>query len=103
VAVPGQDLVYIVTLTNHGRQTLSLSPCPSYTEHLTEVNGPNTATSRSTYLLNCQMAGQVPAGGSLSFQMKLHVPAQWSPGPAKLLWNLEVAGQPAAGSTLQVN
>jgi len=102
IVTRGKAVNYSVTLSNPATQAISLTPCPSYTQLMNEPIGSNVNITKSTYLLNCQAASIVPAGGSLTFQMIMQVPAGWQPGPAKFLWNLEVEGQPAAGAVVQV-
>jgi hypothetical protein len=99
----GQVVSYSVNLSNTTAAAVSLSPCPSYTEHMSQPQGLTVSKVQSTFLLNCQVASSVPADGSLTFQMEIRVPANWRVGPAKFLWNLEVDGLPAAGSVVQVN
>jgi hypothetical protein len=102
-AARGKAVNYSVTLINETTDAVSLTPCPSYTEQLNQPLGPAVSIVKDTYLLNCQAVSTVPVKGSLVFQMVMQVPANWQAGPVKFLWTLEVAGQPAAGSILQIN
>ncbi len=99
----GQAMSYTVTLVNPTPAAVPLTPCPSYTEHLSQPQGQTVSVVQSSYLLNCHAAASVPASGSLTFQMMMLVPGNWTPGPAKFLWNLEVQGQPAAGAVIEVS
>lgn len=82
----GGTLHYTVTLANAGSTPVPLSPCPSYTQSLhTEAR-----TTTSTLRLNCAAAGgQIPANGSVSFDMQAYVPSDMSGEGVKLSWKLQ--------------
>jgi len=86
---PGKTLSYEVTLTDPGRLPVALRPCPRYTEWMA---GKTTAgrwrATKHAYALNCAPVGHIPAGGSATFAMRLRVPANLTPGLAKLSWGL---------------
>ena len=63
---PGGTLTYLVTLSNPSPKAIALDPCPSYTESI----GYKTPFQQ-TFLLNCAAVGSIPAGGSLTFEMRL--------------------------------
>ena len=93
IAVPavlraGTTASYTVTLANRSRAPLRLLPCPSYTEYLGVFSGPGRPLYLLRhYYLNCVGAGPIPARGSVTFAMRMPVPA--GPGQAKLDWQLQ--------------
>jgi hypothetical protein len=88
-----------VTLANPTATTVTLQPCPSYSEGLTGGQG---VLNTRTYLLNCAMSTQLAPGASVTFQMQYEVPASLAPGSAKFWWVMQVPSGPAAGMSLQV-
>jgi hypothetical protein len=82
----GTTASYTVTLHNPASHAVSLSPCPSYSEFMA---GPGTGPFASTrrYYLNCQAVSQIPARGSVTFAMRIAVPA--AAGLAKFGWALQ--------------
>ena len=88
-----------MTLTNSGGATVQLSPCPTYTEHLSEPVWNGTRREDLTFRLDCG-AGEIAPGRSLTFNLSMPVPATWPPGTAKYAWNLDVDGQPDAGGAI---
>lgn len=100
--VRGELMSYTVSLHNTDAETVYLSPCPSYSQGMGQPQGATVSVVHNTYLLNCQEALSVPANSSLTFQMVMRIPTNWKVGPAKFLWNLEVEGQPAAGTAVEV-
>lgn len=100
-AVRGQVLLYTLTLVNPTDQAIPLSPCPSYSQSLSQPSTGGIRGVHGTWLLNC-VSGAVPARGSVAFEMRLEVPAAMSAGPAKLYWDLEVASGAAAGMGIAV-
>jgi hypothetical protein len=97
----GGELRYTVTLANGTSAAVRLSPCPSYTEHLSAPLTPGFPREDLTRPLSCA-TGSINAGSSLTFAMAMPVPSTWQPGAAKFLWNLEVYGQPAAGGVINL-
>ena len=95
----GQPITYTVTLKNTSNQPVGLVPCPSYAEYLgivgTDSPGPNR-TAR--YYLNCDEVGSIPAGGSITYAMRMDN-ASTETGPAKLDWQL-TDSQVAAGTMI---
>lgn len=95
---PGQRrLDYLLTLTNPTEHPIGLRPCPSYTESFTldlinGVKGLGVRTlSIASFRLNCSAAPEIAAEGSVTFDMRLALPAtlgQVSGG--SLLWRLNV-------------
>ncbi len=98
----GQVLLYTVTLANPTGQAVALSPCPSYSQSLSQPSSGGIKTSRGTWLLNCAVVDTIPAGGSITFDMQLSVPGDMTAGPAKLFWDLEVASGAAVGAVIVV-
>jgi hypothetical protein len=96
----GTTYQYTVTLTNPTDTTISLLPCPSYTEGLTGTHG---ILNSETYVLNCQSVGQLAPGASATFQISYPIPATLSPGPAKFWWQMQVPGGPLGGRVVQVS
>jgi hypothetical protein len=93
-AARGAVLSYQVTLVNQSPASVTLSPCPSYTQVL--------GTVQRTLVLNCQAATSIAASASATFQMQLTVPASAPPGDTKLSWTLEVPDGPVAGAVITV-
>jgi Domain of unknown function (DUF4232) len=85
-AAPGSTVDYTVTLANPTGRAVALSPCPSYEEFI-GLPGAQVSASASYYYLNCQAAPVIPAGGSVTFAMRIQVPD--GTGLAKFLWQLQ--------------
>ena len=95
VSIPGAFSVgatasYSVTLRNRTGSPVRLTPCPSYTEFL----GVPSGRSRSAYVvrhyyLNCATVRRIPARRSVTFAMRMPVPAR--AGQAKLDWQFQDA------------
>jgi hypothetical protein len=84
----GTTARYAVLLHNRGRAPVRLAPCPSYTEYLGLFPGPAVPRySARDYHLNCGAIGRIPARGSVTFAMRMPVPA--GAGKAKLDWQLQ--------------
>ena len=102
-ARPGKTLSYEVTLTDPGRLPVTLRPCPGYTEW---VAGKTTAwrwrATKYAYALNCAPVGHIPAGGSATFAMRMHVPGNLTPGLGKLSWGLIGYWSVSAGTAVQI-
>lgn len=91
----GGLLRYTVTLSNPTAAPVSLAACPSYTQSLWAEGRSTDATLR----LNCAAAGgQIPANGSVSFDMQVAVPAGLAAGNGKLSWKLD--GGPGVGKMI---
>jgi hypothetical protein len=99
---PGANLEYTVTLTNISAYDKPLNlatECPDYTARLFL---PNALAAIDTHLvLNCQAAGWLEAHASVTFAMRLPIPADAQAGTATLVWLL---GERGAGmkATFQV-
>jgi uncharacterized protein DUF4232 len=92
----GTTARYSVTLHNTSGTRLPLSPCPSYTEYLGIAAGhgkPPFVEER--FYLNCAAARQIPAHSSVTFAMRIPVPA--TSGRAKYDWQLQDTNVATAG------
>jgi Protein of unknown function (DUF4232) len=84
----GATASYTVTLRNHSRAPVRLTPCPSYTEYLGVFSGPRRPLYLTRhYYLNCAAIRRIAAHGSVTFAMRIPVPA--GAGQAKLDWQLQ--------------
>lgn len=73
----GSTLAYTVTLHNRSGHAVALRPCPSYEEYVLApgaVPGP-VRSAFHRYYLNCPAAPPIPAHGSVTFAMRVPVPA----------------------------
>jgi hypothetical protein len=101
----GTDLIYLVTLTNPTAKPFPLRPCPSYAEFLGGLTGPSATKSYLVkyYYLNCSTAQAIPADGSVTYQMKLPLPAGLPAGLySKLDWQIQGGTGPAVATSLTV-
>ena len=93
IAIPatltaGATASYTVTLRNPSRAPVRLTPCPSYTEYLGVFTGPGRHLYlERRYYLNCAAIRQIAAHRSVTFAMRIPVPAQ--AGRAKFDWQLQ--------------
>ncbi len=98
-ATRGTVLTYHVTIRNASATSIDYSPCPSYTEGVSNNAGP---ILERTLLLNCSVAGSIGPGATLVYEMKLLLPSSMSPGATKLFWHLEVPDGQSAGAVISV-
>ena len=84
--IAGTTAIYTVTLQNTKDQPVALSPCPSYSEFISPL-GTRPGSSSLQYFLDCQATSEIPADGSVTFDMHIPVPA--APGWAKYGWTLQ--------------
>jgi hypothetical protein len=84
---PGDAMTYTVALTNPTSTAIVLDPCPSYAEGIK-----GRPSSVRTYQLNCGAVRRIGAHATVSFTMRLALPAGLTPGDAVLDWRLEVPG-----------
>jgi hypothetical protein len=87
----GGDLVYQVTLTNGTLQPMDLvANCPNYGEELfpSDPNGGPPRAIKPLFQLNCTPAGTIQPTASLTFEMRLTVPQDETPGSYKLFFTL---------------
>lgn len=84
----GDDLVFVVVLENPTDNDVVLDPCPAYNLNF----GESASTVRSGFrLLNCEGGQRVPAGGSLSFEMRISTTSNVIQPDRhyRLVWRLE--------------
>lgn len=70
----GTTVAYTVTLRNRSGHPLALRPCPSYEEFVVPL-GTKLRPAIRTYYLNCQAVPGIGAHGSVTFSMRVAVPA----------------------------
>jgi hypothetical protein len=106
VALAGETLRYVVTLTNLTTDSLALDPCPSYIESLGGHASPTppppsnwptfkpwspivpyAGNAKESHLLNCGDAPSIASGASVTFEMRLAVPAD-AVGSDTLRWQV---------------
>jgi hypothetical protein len=101
-AVAGRNLAYTITLTNPTGTDVPLSPCPAYDEFVGSGSTTVWVATVLHYYLNCDVATTIPAGGSVTFEMRIAVPANQPGGMAKFGWDLQGGGGPGASAPLEV-
>lgn len=100
--VAGQILMYTVTMTNPRSTEISLSPCPAYDEFVGSGSDNTWVGTVLHYHLNCDAWSTIPAGTSVTYAMRLSLPANQPEGMAKFGWDLQGGGGPSAGAPLTV-
>lgn len=82
----GQAIEYTVTLSNPTDSDIPLEPCPSYRQAAGEGGFVNHVYG----VLNCEEApAEVPAQGTIVFQMRLSLPEAFTAGAAgSVLWTI---------------
>ncbi|TML51946.1 MAG: DUF4232 domain-containing protein [Actinobacteria bacterium] len=93
----GTVLRYTVELVNPTSRTVTLSPCPSYTE----ATFTPTAHTARRFRLNCESVHAIPAHGHTRYAIQLAVPRDAS-GFAKLGWHLDTPTGPFAAGAVQI-
>lgn len=94
----GENLIYTVTLRNHSHTAYPLMPCPAYEEYVVRAR----AFVHPNYYLNCDTIHEIPAGGAVTYQMRLKLPAVLSIGQAKFGWQLHGESGPFAAEIMQI-
>jgi len=104
--LPGGDLSgtrggtarFAVLLRNPSAVPIPFDHCPLVVELLAPAGRPEA------HQLNCRAAGQLPAHGSLRFEMRIDVPADAPTGNNGLFWELDPTGgqSPEAVSRLVI-
>jgi len=85
-----------VKCVGHPATTRGRTCCPSYTQYLAIVAGnAPTAAVQQRFYLNCAAARHIPAHGSVTFAMRIAVPA--GSGWAKYDWQLQDTEVATAG------
>jgi len=93
----GTTATYTVTLQNTTNQPVALTPCPSYTEFISPL-GTMPGSGAVRYYLNCQAISEIPAGGSVTFDVQMPVPA--TTGDAKFGWTLQGTSVSTGGAVV---
>lgn len=92
-ATIGQDVTFTVTLTNLGDQPAVLDPCPTYSEDLIIAGLRLKPPADREYALNCSAMGSAIApGATVVLEMRYPIPNDITPGPAELLWSMDLGG-----------
>ena len=90
--VAGNELRYVVTLSNPGARAVELSTCPVFTQTLSVED----RRSDSSWKLACAAAGgRIAANASVAFEMRAAIPAAMTGDGIKLAWTLQDG--PSAG------
>jgi hypothetical protein len=100
--VAGQILMYTVTLTNPRSTDVSLSPCPAYDEFVGSGSNNTWIATVLYYYLNCDASPTIPAGASVTYAMRLSLPANQPEGMAKFGWDVQGGGGPWANAPMMV-
>jgi hypothetical protein len=100
-ALASTTLAYTVTLSNPTTTDFALSPCPAYTEFVGTGSTKWIATILN-YELNCDSTPSIPAGGSVTFEMHLALPADQPAGSGKFGWQLQGDSGPWANAQLEI-
>jgi hypothetical protein len=82
----GATVRYTVLIHNPSGQPVTFERCPMLVQLLAPAGRPEA------YRLNCAAAGQLPAGGSLRFDMRIRIPADAPTGNNGLFWELDPTG-----------
>ncbi len=102
----GRELVYTVELLNVTDATVSLDPCPIYTQVLAPEQRFDldelTSLYHNTHQLNCT-AQSIGPRRTMRYQMKLPVPEGFPPGKTLLHWMAESSPRPFGTVELTVN
>lgn len=119
--IAGETMLYVVTLTNLTSSALVLAPCPSYLESLgghplpTAPPPSNFPTFKiwdpivryeggvkESHLLNCRDAPSLGPAASITFEMRLEVPAN-ALGSDTLRWQvIAIGGAPIASASITI-
>ena len=104
--VAGTTLTYTVSLANTSSVEVRLDPCPNYSEWLLgRPSGTNfkmrIGGAREGHALNCTSLFSIPAGGTVSLEMRLRVPAD-ALGSETLRWMLDDLGANQAAAPLEI-
>jgi hypothetical protein len=82
----GETASFAVQLRNPSPAPVSFERCPLVIEMLAPTGRPEV------HQLNCRAAGQIPARGSLRFEMHIQIPADAPVGNNGLFWELDPTG-----------
>lgn len=101
-AIAGQVLAYTITLTNPSSTDVPLRPCPAYDEFVGSGSATVWLATVLHYDLNCDTTPTIPAHSSVTFEMRLALPADQPPGLAKFGWDIQGGGGPSTATPLTV-
>ena len=95
----GQVARFVIRLHNESATPVRFDGCPLLAENLAPSG------QIEIHQLNCRSASSISPGGSLFFEMLIHVPASAPPGKNGLFWELDPTGAqyPEAVSGLVVS
>ncbi|HEY3008533.1 MAG TPA: DUF4232 domain-containing protein [Micromonosporaceae bacterium] len=82
----GETVRFVVQVHNPSATPIPFERCPLLVEMLAPAGRPEA------YQLNCRAAAQLPAGGSLRFEMHIRIPADAPTGNNGLFWELDPTG-----------
>jgi hypothetical protein len=95
---PGTILRYTITLSNPTRTTITLRPCPGYSEGIYAAG----LVVRRSLALNCDTVHAIRAHGHVRYAMQLTVPSGATAGITKFGWSLNDPRGPFAGRTIRI-
>ena len=82
----GETVSFVVELHNPSSAPISFERCPLVIEMLAPAGHPEV------HQLNCTAAAELPASGSLRFEMRIRVPVDAPAGNNGLFWELDPTG-----------
>ena len=92
-ATLGQDVTFMVALTNVGTRPAVFDPCPTYTEDLLVAGSRLKPPADHSFALNCSaMEHELAPGATIVLEMRYPIPSQLPAGSAELLWSLDPGG-----------
>jgi hypothetical protein len=98
IALPGQRLVYTVTLTNYSRRVVVFDTCPTYWQGLSSEAAQADRVPRAL-VLNCGTTPRIAPGHHATYAMQFTGPATASPEANALVWQFEPTGGGGGGKT----
>jgi hypothetical protein len=94
----GTILRYTITLANPTQTTITLRPCPGYSEGI-YASG---LVVRRSLALNCDTVHAIGAHEQVRYAMQLAVPTRAAAGIAKFSWSLNDPNGPFAGRIIRI-
>ena len=120
VAIAGQKLRYVLTLTNLTTEIVTLDPCPSYLEWLGGHPLPTPSPpqdwpsskpwapirlygglAKEAHLLNCDGVSAIEPRASIAFEMRIALPAD-AIGADTLRWSFAMSSTPTASAPITI-
>jgi hypothetical protein len=92
----GETARFVVQIRNPSAAPISFERCPLVVEMLAPAGRPEV------HQLNCLAAAQLPAGGSLRFEMRIPIPADAPAGNNGLFWELDPTGAQGPEATSRI-